>query len=110
MCFRCGTLKNVPLGDKIHSQNRSLSIINSTKGMNHASIHIARCLARLLCYQYDVVHRAGHKNFIADCLSRMPVESQDYEQNAEPALHGEIDTVKGPIPLSLLEEQSDCCP
>lgn len=72
--------------------HQALSTLLATKGMNRAGLRIARSSARLLCYQYDVVHRAGHKNFVADCLSRMLVESQDHEQNAEPALLAEIDT------------------
>lgn len=97
-------------GFTLRTDHQALSALLATKGINRAGLRIARWSARLLCYQYDVVHKAGHKNFVADCLSRMPVESQDHEQNAEPALLAEIDTVQGPIPLSLLEEQIECCP
>lgn len=65
----------------LRTDHRALSTLLATKGMNRAGLRIARWSARLLCYQKDVVHRAGHKNIAADYLSRMPVESQEHKQN-----------------------------
>lgn len=48
-------------------------------------MRIAWWSARLLCFTYDVVYRA--QNYAADCLSRLPLPS---EENAEPVTEPEV--------------------
>lgn len=58
-----------------------------TKGLGRAGMRIARWSARLLYFTYDVVYRAGAQNYAADCLSRLPLPS---EENAEPVTEPEL--------------------
>ena len=57
----------------LRTDHQALTTLLSTKGADRAGMRIARWSARLLCFNYDVVYRAGTQNQTADCLSRLPL-------------------------------------
>uniref|UniRef100_A0A9J7XM44 Reverse transcriptase domain-containing protein n=1 Tax=Cyprinus carpio carpio TaxID=630221 RepID=A0A9J7XM44_CYPCA len=54
----------------LRTDHQALTTLLCTKGADRAGMRIARWAARLLCFNYDVVYRAGLLNCTADCLSR----------------------------------------
>nr|XP_055032791.1 uncharacterized protein K02A2.6-like [Misgurnus anguillicaudatus] len=71
----------------LRTDHQALTTLLHTKGLGRAGMRIARWSARLLCFTYDVVYRAGAQNYAADCLSRLPLPS---EENAEPVTEPEL--------------------
>ena len=57
----------------LRTDHQALTTLLSTKGADRAGMRIARWSARLLCFNYDVIYRAGTQNQTADCLSRLPL-------------------------------------
>lgn len=71
----------------LRTDHQALTTLLCTKGADRAGMRIARWAARLLCFNYDVVYRAGSLNCTADCLSRLPLPSTtDMDSDAEPEL------------------------
>ncbi|XP_037611722.1 uncharacterized protein K02A2.6-like [Sebastes umbrosus] len=71
----------------LRTDHQALTTLLATKGLGRAGMRIARWSARLLCFTYDIVYRAGAQNYAADCLSRLPLPS---EENAEPVSEPEL--------------------
>ncbi len=71
----------------LRTDHQALTTLLTTKGLGRAGMRIAQWSARLLCFTYDVVYRAGAQSQAADCLSRLPLPS---DENAEPVTEPEL--------------------
>ena len=57
----------------LRTDDSPLTTLLSSKGLGRAGTRIARWFARLLSFNYEIVHKPGHQNVTADCLSRLPL-------------------------------------
>ena len=66
--------------------------------------------ARLLCFNYDVVYRAGTQNQTANCLSRLPLTTDPaYEPENAPELVALLSTAQAAITPSEFKSASASC-
>ncbi|KAK7884454.1 hypothetical protein WMY93_027577 [Mugilogobius chulae] len=75
-------------------------------------MRIARWSARLMCFQYDIEYRPGTQNVLADCLSRVPLETTSLTE-PEPDLFVEIAEISplfSALPLADFKAESEDCP
>ncbi|XP_055005269.1 uncharacterized protein K02A2.6-like [Boleophthalmus pectinirostris] len=96
----------------LRTDHQALTTLLNTKGMNRAGMRIARWSARLMCFQYDIEYRPGNQNVLADCLSRVPLESTSLTES-EPDLYveiAEISSLFSALPLSDFKAESEDCP
>lgn len=61
----------------LRTDHQALTTLLATRRMNRAGMRIARWSARLLCFNYNLEYRPGKSNFVAGCLSRLPVPDSD---------------------------------
>jgi len=74
-------------------------------------MRIARWSARLLCFTYDVVYRAGAQNYAADCLSRLPLPSEENAESVtEPELVALLDTELKALSVKDFAVACEACP
>ncbi len=80
MCLGGRKVENVCVGTyermyrfTLRTDHQALTTLLSTKGMDRADMRVARWSRRLLCFQYDVQYRPAKQNWVADCLSHMPL-------------------------------------
>ena len=73
-------------------------------------MRIARWSARLLCFNYDVIYRAGIQNQTADCLSRLPLSTAtSHEPVTEPELVALLTTAQAAITPVEFKSASPVC-
>ncbi|XDV12346.1 hypothetical protein PO909_001044 [Leuciscus waleckii] len=95
----------------LRTDHQALTTLLSTRGAGRAGMRIARWSARLLCFTYDVVYRAGSSNHVADCLSRLPLplaSASTYDD--EPELVALLSTALTAISPSEFETAAASCP
>lgn len=61
----------------ICTDHQDLTTLLATKGLGCAGMRIAWWSARLMYLTYDMVYHAGAQNHAADCLSRLPLPSEE---------------------------------
>ncbi|KAK7895754.1 hypothetical protein WMY93_021079 [Mugilogobius chulae] len=96
----------------LRTDHQALTTLLNTKGMNRAGMRIARWSARLMCFQYDIEYRPGTQNVLADCLSRVPLETTSLTE-PEPDLFVEIAEISplfSALPLADFGAESEDCP
>ena len=94
----------------LRTDHQALTTLLSTKGADRAGMRIARWSARLLCFNYDVVYRAGTQNQTADCLSRLPLHTDPvYEPETESELVALLSTAQAAITTSEFKSASASC-
>lgn len=73
---------------------------------------IARWSDRLMCFQYDMQHCPGHQNVMADCLSRVLLNTTDTATDPEQDLITEIAEISPlltALPLSDFKAECEDC-
>nr|XP_055041695.1 uncharacterized protein K02A2.6-like [Misgurnus anguillicaudatus] len=95
----------------LRTDHQALTTLLATRGMNRAGMRIARWSARLLCFNYNLEYRPGKSNFVADCLSRLPLPHSDAGQGEELGLIAEISKdISRAIPMKELLDECNSCP
>ena len=95
----------------LRTYRQALTILLATKGMGRAGMRIARCSARLLCFNYDIVYRPGVEHRTADCLCRFPLPyEQDGSLDLEPETVAAVSTLLTAIPMSDFTHACFSCP
>lgn len=95
----------------LRTDHQALTTLLSTKGTDRAGMRIARWSARLLCFTYDVVYRAGSLNHTADCLSRLPLPTaSSLPVDCDPELVALLSTCPVSVTAGEFEEASSSCP
>ena len=59
----------------LQTDHQSLLTVLGSQGTGQRPFRIARWYARLLAYSFTMVFKKGEDNFVADALSRMPLEA-----------------------------------
>ena len=89
---------------------RPLQRSSLQKGLIEHAMHIARWSARLLCFTYDAVYRAGTLNHTADCLSRLPLPAASpLTADIEPELVALFSMAPVSVTAGEFEEASSSC-
>jgi len=95
----------------LRTDHQALTTLLSTRGAGRAGMRIARWSARLLCFTYDVVYRAGSSNHVADCLSRLPLPlTSASTSDDEPELVALLSTALTTISPSEFKTAAASCP
>ena len=95
----------------LRTDHQALTTLLTTKGLGRAGMRIARWSARLLCFTYDVVYRPGAQNHAADCLSRLPLPSEENaEAVTEPELVALLDTELKALSVTDFTGACEACP
>lgn len=93
------------------TDHQALTTLLSTKGLGRAGMRVARWSAHLLCFDYDVIYRPGSQNFVADCLSHLPLlVPSDSTFNAEPELVAQISMTLCSLPVTDFDSAYLSCP
>lgn len=94
----------------LRTDHQALTTLLSTKGTDRAGMRIARWSARLLCFTYDVVYRAGLLNHTADCLSRLPLPAAfPLPTDSDPELVALLSTCPVAVTADEFEDASSSC-
>uniref|UniRef100_A0A5S6QCG5 RNA-directed DNA polymerase n=1 Tax=Trichuris muris TaxID=70415 RepID=A0A5S6QCG5_TRIMR len=92
------------------SDQRSLTTLLTSKGIDRASLRIARWSMKLMEFNYDIKYKPGSANSVADALSRLPVEKEptnlEHEEDVVAYIRKEIPAVNS----SELAEATSKCP
>uniref|UniRef100_A0A1A8N061 Gypsy retrotransposon integrase-like protein 1 n=4 Tax=Nothobranchius TaxID=28779 RepID=A0A1A8N061_9TELE len=95
----------------LRTDHQALTTLLSTKGLGRAGMRIARWSARLLCFSYDVIYRAGVHNHTADGLSRLPLPlDAKAEDITEPDMVALLETDLRALSVSDFDAASGACP
>lgn len=95
----------------LRTDHQALTTLLCTKGTDRAGMRIARWSARLLCFNYDVIYRAGALNQTADCLSRLPLPTSDADEHeTEPEVVAMLSTAQAAITPAEFTSSSELCP
>lgn len=95
----------------LRTDHYALTTLLSTQGAGRAGMHIALWSARLLCFTYDIIYRAGSSNHVADCLSRLPLPlTSASNSDDEPELVALLSTALTAISPSEFKTAAALCP
>lgn len=61
----------------LRTDHQALVTMLSTRGPSRQTMRIARWSAQLLQFDYTVQYKPGRENYVADALSRVPIEDQE---------------------------------
>ncbi|XP_064482545.1 uncharacterized protein K02A2.6-like [Ornithodoros turicata] len=81
----------------LRTDHQALVTLLGTQGSGHRPLRISRWSARLLYYNFTIEYKKGAENYIADALSRLPLQSDDVDEEI-------VCTISSPISKEELQE------